>query len=201
MEAVVRQPHAETQRHQRIDITHGVVDEPAFPGPAPGAAGQRRPRQQSGGQDDQPEHEDERQAGRGRGGVERACQRGLQRIDRPDHVEGVDERAERQDHDQRGQVRPPAEAADAGAIGVGPQLGGRGAARSARRCRTGRRGRSPGRRCSPCCPSCAAGRATARSHADRRITTEARRTRSFESPSSGFDRLRAGMLWLDRARR
>ena len=81
---------------------------------------------------------------------------------RPDHSRGVRECPEHQDHDQRRQIWPAAESADAGAQRIAPQFAAR-RSPECRRFRAGKRGRNRGRTCNPCFPLCGADRDSIRS--------------------------------------
>ena len=183
MEAVVRQPHAEPERHQGVGVARrhlqGAGLEPAPPATQRGRAADGEQRQR-----DQGEQVERGRRQQGRANAHERREPLLPLHHRADHARRVGEGAEHQHHDQGRQVGAAAEAADAGALAVVPQL------------RRGEAGDQAdvvvragvdaieAERCSPCCPPCAAGTGAARSRG-------CRRGRGC-SPSSGTTRRRPG---------
>ena len=168
VKAVMRQPHAETQGDQGVRIARRHL-EPAHreTAPPPAQNGRAADCQQAAA----------RRARRGKTGwsptaASAAPGSVLSRLCHADHgtdhPRGVGEGAEHQDHDQGRQVRAFAERADAGAMGVVPEVAA-GQTASMPILSWGRRGRSRGRTCSPCCPPCAAGTGAVRSRECRRV--------------------------------
>ena len=152
MKAVVRQPHPESEWHQRIRVIHGDLRDRALPVASQGSPRVRAaPPSSTNGDHDQRADEQHRKRRRFGYDAERPRHHGLDAATGRGHPERVQQAAEHEDHRQRGDVPPLARI---GRCPIGAAVGelrAGHARRRARCCRAGTRARSRGRACSPCC--------------------------------------------------